>query len=69
MFNNTIQLTRKACRGFVDVTLIHHVRNLVTVILGNIEMGNLTQALEAAERLEANIRLCTILKNVTYVKN
>lgn len=53
----------------VDVNLIHHARNLVTVILGNIEMGRLTQALEATERLEANIRLCTILKNVTYVKN
>lgn len=53
----------------LDVPLIHHVRNLVTVILGNIEIGNLSQALEAAERLEANIRLCKILEGVKYVRN
>lgn len=52
-----------------EVTLIHHVRNLVTVILGNIEMGDLEQALVAAERLEANIRLCKFLENVKLARN
>ena len=53
----------------VEVPLIHHARNLVTVILGNIEVGDLTQALVAAEKLEANIRICRILEAVKSVKN
>ncbi len=46
-----------------EVTLIHQARNLVTVILGNIEIGNLLQALEAAERLEAHLWLIYLSAN------
>jgi allantoicase len=45
----------------VKVTLLHQVRNWATVILGNIEMGNLEKALLATEHLKGNIRTCELL--------